>query len=66
MNAVSKIEAAKPFDAYGAYLREREHSRRMEATLSRALTLLSMECGRRELRGENVEHIRLFIRDASE
>ncbi len=57
--------AIKPFDAMKAYERERKHSRRMETYLAKALLLLGMECGRRELRGEDVSHIRKFIGEAS-
>lgn len=55
----------QPFNSMAAYAREREHSRALETTLSRALTLLRIECGRRELRGEDVSHIRAFIAEAS-
>lgn len=58
MNAQTKIE---PFNSLRAYHREREYSRRIEARLSKAITLLRMECSRRELRGEDVAHIRAFI-----
>lgn len=61
MNAVTEI---KPFDSYAAYKREREYSRNLEVNLDTALGLLSMECGRRELRGEDVSSIREFIRKA--
>lgn len=54
-----------PFNAMRAYERERDHSRRMETYLAKALLLLSMECSRRELRGEDVSHIRAFVSEAS-
>jgi hypothetical protein len=49
---------------YSMYLREREHSRKLERLLSRATTLLDMECDRREARGEDVAHIRAFVKEA--
>jgi hypothetical protein len=61
MNAHATIA---PFDAFAAYNREREHSRAIEQTLSKALMLLRLECDRRELRGEDVAHIRAFLKDA--
>lgn len=61
MNAQTKVE---PFNAYAAYQREREYSRKLEHTLDTALSLLSMECRRRELRGEDVSEIRSFIKRA--
>ena len=61
MNAPVKIE---PFNAYAAYERERAHSRKIEMTLSKALMLLRLECDRRELRGEDVDHLRVFLREA--
>lgn len=64
MTATAKIEPV-PFNALAAYEREREWSRQLEDRLSRSLSLLRMECGRRELRGEDVAHIRAFIKDAS-
>lgn len=54
----------KPFDAFGAYRREREHARNLERSLDTALALLSMECRRREGIGEDVSHIRQFIDEA--
>lgn len=54
------------FNSYAAYQREREHSRKLEQTLGKALELLRLECHRRELRGEDVSHIRAFIRGASQ
>lgn len=56
----------EPFNSFAAYKREREHSRLLEQRLSKALSLLSMECSRRQLRGEDVEHIRDFIKEASQ
>ncbi len=60
------ISTLVPFNALKAYERERDHSRRMETYLAKALLLLGMECGRRELRGEDVSHIRKFIGEASQ
>ncbi len=57
--------AIKPFDALAAYEREREWSRVIERRLSKALLLLRIEADRRELRGEDVSHIRKFIGEAS-
>jgi hypothetical protein len=37
----------------------------MEKLLSNAVHLLSMECDRREHRGEDVAHIRAFCREAA-
>lgn len=65
MNAPAKFDRVKPFNSFAAYQRERAHSRRMEQLLSKALMLLSMECQRRKLRGEDVEHIEAFITEAS-
>lgn len=59
------MSAVMPFNPLAAYERERDHSRRMETYLSKALLLLSMECSRRELRGEDVAHIRAFVAEAS-
>lgn len=64
MTVQTKIEV-QPFNPMAAYQREREHSRRIESTLSKALTLLGLECSRRELQGEDVGHIRAFIQEAS-
>ena len=63
MNAQTNIV---PFDSYAAYQREREHSRRIEHYLSRALILLAMECGRHELRGEDASVLRAFIKEAGQ
>lgn len=66
MNAVTRIAPAlAPFNAFASYEAERAHSRTLERTLSSALTLLRIECSRRELRGEDVGHIRQFIAGAS-
>lgn len=65
MNAVRNFHPAAPFDPLAAYDRERAHARRIEHLLSRSLMLLGMECSRRELRGEDVSHIRAFIAEAS-
>lgn len=65
MNAQTAFVAIEPFNPLAAYEREREHSRAMEERLSRALSLLRMECNRRELRGEDVAHILSFIAEAS-
>ena len=62
MNAQTKIE---PFNPMAAYKHEREYSATLERHLSKALALLSMECSRRELRGEDVAHIRRFIAEAT-
>ena len=64
MNAQATITAEKPFDAYAAYQREREWTRTLEQRLFKACSLLRMECDRRELRGEDVAHIRAFVREA--
>lgn len=61
---VNAHKVIAPFNPMAAYQREREYSRKIEATLSNALTLLGVECGRREMRGEDVSHIRTFIKDA--
>ncbi len=58
--------APRPFDAYAAYQAERTYSRRIEGYLSRALILLSMECGRHEMRGEDASVLRAFIKDAGQ
>lgn len=63
MNAITQI---RPFDSYGAYQREREHSRLMETRLGKALAMLAMESDRRERNGEDVSHIRAFIAEASQ
>lgn len=62
MNAVTPIRA---FDAYAAYQREREHSRLMETRLATACMILRMECDRRQSRGEDVSHIREFLKRAA-
>ena len=56
----------KLFDAHAAYKAEREHARTIEALLANALILLGMECSRRENNGEDVAHIRAFIKKASQ
>lgn len=53
-----------PFNALAAYERGRDENRRLYDLLNRSLMLLDMECDRRELRGENVKHIRAFIKEA--
>jgi hypothetical protein len=62
---VNAAQAIRPFDAPAAYLRERQENQRLYGLLSRSLTLLRLECNRRELRGEDVNHVRDFIREAS-
>ena len=61
MNVQAKIV---PFDPVAAYQRERAHARRIEGYLSRALILLSMECRRHELNGEDASVVRQFIKEA--
>lgn len=61
MNAVTKIKPDRVFNALAAYEREREYSKKLERALSDSLGLLTMECGRRELRGEDVAAVRQFI-----
>ena len=63
MNIQTEI---KPFNSYAAYQQEREYSRGQERLLLRAILLLRSECDRREGRGEDVNHIRAFIREASQ
>ena len=58
--------AIKPFDAFAAYNRERDWARTVEQRLSKALALLRLECDRRDLRGEDVSHIRAFIAEAAQ
>lgn len=53
-----------PFKPLEAYERERAYSRALEKKLDAALMLLGMECQRRELRGEDVAHVRDFIKSA--
>lgn len=55
-----------PFDSFAAYQRERAENQRLYGLLSRSLMLLGTECSRRELRGEDVSHVRAFIKEASE
>ena len=66
VHAIIEAEFHPGFNAYAAYERERDHSRRIERDLTRALQLLGMECDRREGRGEDVAHIRAFIERASQ
>jgi hypothetical protein len=68
MNAPQKIEAAdaKPFDSYGAYLREREYSHRLEELLSRGTMFLEMVADSREAKGQDVSQLREFTRQARE
>ena len=49
---------------YGLYLREREYSAKLEKLLSRAVALLDMETHRRECAGDDVAHIRAFVKEA--
>jgi len=65
VNAHAKIGSIEPFNAFAAYERERDWTRELETRLGKAMTLLRMECNRRELRGEDVAHIRAFIAEAS-
>jgi hypothetical protein len=63
MNAISMTIV--PFDSFAAYQREREHSRRMEALLTRSNTLLRMAC----INGgkvQDVEAVRAFLRECAE
>jgi len=63
MNIHRKLQAeVAPY--YTDYLSERKDHKRTRQFLDRSLTLLELECGRRELRGEDVGHIRSFIREA--
>lgn len=57
-SAAPKIE---PFDAYGAYQRERAYSAKLEGALVKALDLMTMENRRRKLRGEDVAHLEAFV-----
>lgn len=64
MSELARIEGTRPFNAFAAYERERDYSRRVEALLSRSLALLEMETKRRALRGEDVAHLSAFIAEA--
>lgn len=44
MTVHTEIKAAAPFNPLGAYEREREHARKIEAQLLRATLLLRMAC----------------------
>lgn len=61
MNAVSKIV---PANWYSQYEAERETNRKLYGLLDRSLILLETECSRRELRGEDVSHVRAFVANA--
>lgn len=65
MGVVTKFPEIVPFNSMKAFEREREYSLKLEKQLAKALMLLGMECDRRQMRGENVEHIRAFVREAS-
>lgn len=65
MSIHAKIKPAGEYvNYYASYLQERAYSKRIESLLSRSLALLEIECGRRELRGEDVAHIRAFVKEA--
>lgn len=66
MNAPVKIEGIVPFNPFAAYERERAYSRKVEKMLARACDLLTLECDRREHRGEDVARIRAFVSRARE
>lgn len=51
---------------YSMYLKEREHSARMESLLSRAVFILKGEVGRRERAGDDVSHIHKLIEECSQ
>ena len=59
-------QTIEPFDSFAAYNREREHARKIEGLLSKALILLGSTATRLELRGEDMAHIRQFITDAGQ
>ena len=61
MNAVSAIV---PANWYRQYEAEHEENRKLYSWLDRSLTLLEVECRRRELRGEDVAHVRAFVANA--
>jgi hypothetical protein len=63
VNAPSKFPEVNS-SSYQLYLREREYSRTLERLLARSVALLDMETHRRELAGEDVTHLRAFIREA--
>jgi hypothetical protein len=50
-------------EPYGMFLREREYSAKLERLLSRAVALLESETDRRERAGDDVAHLRGFIRE---
>ena len=54
-----------PFNAFAAYEREREENRRLYGMLFKAVTILRLDADRREARGEDVSHVRAFIKEAS-
>ena len=58
-------QTIEPFDSFAAYIREREHARKIEGLLSNALILLGSTATRLELRGEDMAHVRRFIKEAS-
>lgn len=65
MTVQTKIKPAGEYvNYYASYMKERAYSKRIERLLSRSLDLLEMECGRRERRGEDVAHIRAFVKEA--
>ena len=65
MATVAKIKPPdEAFNSYAAYQRERDYSARLETLLAKALDLLSMETGRRKLRGEDVAHLEAFVASA--
>lgn len=62
MTQMSKIEAPpNSFKVYPAYLRSRDENRKLYGLLSKSLVMLEIECNRRQLRGEDVSHVRDFI-----
>jgi len=65
MNAQTAFVGATPLvpSYQQAYARERAHCRKMEKRLARAVLMLSIECDSREYHGEDVSHIRAFLKE---
>jgi hypothetical protein len=61
MTAQARLADFKPFNSLAAYEEARERVRMLQGHLETTLGLLEMECGRRELRGEDTAYVRAAV-----
>lgn len=64
MNAETAFAGIKPFNAFAAYEREREHSRKIEAQLLRAMMLLRLAVDRGKV--VDPEAVNTFLRECAQ